>query len=101
VIAADVFSALGVIPSLPGAACRGRHALHDPAAPGEDPAVVDQRQTQALALCSRCPALLACSEYMHALPKSKRPDGVVAGQLWDNGRPKSDRGPGRPRKAVS
>jgi hypothetical protein len=34
---ADLLQAVGAAPCLPGARCRGRHALFDPAAACEDP----------------------------------------------------------------
>jgi hypothetical protein len=99
-IAANLFDAIGVAPSLPGARCRGRHATFDGAEPGEEPAVVAQRHRQALALCSACLSLDRCQAWLNGLPKSKRPAGVVAGQVWWNCKPKSERQPGRPRKGI-
>jgi len=82
VIAANVFDQLGVIPSLPGAKCRGRHSLFDEARRGEAPETVDQRHAQALTLCLRgCPALAACQQWYAGLKPSKRPPGVIAGQI--------------------
>ena len=92
-IAANLFDALGVAPALPGARCRGHHALHDPAEPGEDPTVVAQRHAQALELCSGCQSLGRCREWLDGLKPSKRPLGVVAGLINEPSRP------GRPRKA--
>jgi WhiB family redox-sensing transcriptional regulator len=67
-------------PSLPGARCRGRHHLFDPAAPGENPDNVTARHAQALGLCLHCPALAACQSGVADLPLKKRPPGVVAGR---------------------
>jgi len=68
-------------PALPGARCRGRHHLFDSAAPGEHPDTVNARHTQALGLCSRCPALTRCDDWLSGLPVRKRPFGVIAGEL--------------------
>lgn len=77
--AADLFGALGMIPALPGARCRGRHHLFD-ARPPDDPEA-DNAQAHALALCARCPALTRCAEWFDALSPRQRPPGVVAGQV--------------------
>lgn len=79
--ATGLFDALGVIPSLPGAQCAGQHRLFDEARPGEDEDVVDQRHAEALGLCARCPALDRCLTWLLDLPPSRRPTGVIAGQL--------------------
>jgi len=100
-IAADVFSALGVIPALPGARCRGKYTTFDEAAPGEDPAVVEQRHRQAVSLCERCPSLDRCRTWFEALPPRKRPHGVVAGQINRGPEERESRPRGRPRKTVS
>ena len=75
--ASDLFDALGVIPALPGARCRGRTALFDPR-PSTDPARDDAEAT-ALALCSGCPAGDRCRASFDSLPPKRRPRGVVAG----------------------
>jgi Transcription factor WhiB len=75
----DILAAVGAAPCLPGARCRGRHSLFDPAAPGEDPETVSQRHTQALGLCQHCPALTRCQDWYWSLKPSQRPAGVVAG----------------------
>jgi hypothetical protein len=90
-----LLDAIGAAPVLPGAKCRGRHHLFDPAAPDEASETVDQRHSQAIGLCFRCPSLNRCADWWSGLPKRKRPPGVVAGQVHQ---PKSA---GRPRKAVS
>jgi hypothetical protein len=86
-----LISALAGIPCLPSSRYRGRHALFDEAAPGEDAETVAYRQTQAIALCSRCPALARCEDWFDALPPRKRPAGVIAGQLRPSpvGRPRN------------
>ena len=68
-------------PALPGARCRGRHHLFDPAATGEDPDAVEQRHTKALGLCEHCPSLRPCRDWLQSLPRQKKPDGVIAGQI--------------------
>lgn len=87
----DLIATLAGVPSLPGARCRGRHHLFDPAAFGENPDTVEQRHTQALGLCSHCPALNSCSDWLDSLPPRQRPHGVIAGQRRTpkpEGRPK-------------
>ena len=74
----DWLGALLGAPSLPGAKCRGRSHLFDEAQPGEN---ATQRHNQAAGLCSRCPSLAACTEWVDSLPKAKRPPGVVAGRI--------------------
>ena len=89
-----LFDAIGLAPSLPGAACRGRHWLFDEAAKGEDPDVVVQRHSEAIGLCARCPALGRCTDWFESLPPNRRPLGVVAGMV---NRP---RPAGRPRRSA-
>jgi hypothetical protein len=99
--ATNLFDYLGLAPALPGARCRRKHALFDEAQPGEAPETVQQRHAQALSLCLReCPARERCETWYLGLKPSSRPTGVVAGQVWENGKPKSERPPGRPRKAA-
>lgn len=76
-----LLAALAGAPALPGARCRGKHHLFDPTAPGENSDVAAQRHAQALGLCSNCPALTRCEDWHDALPRTKRPDGVVAGRV--------------------
>jgi len=76
-----LIEAVGAAPCLPGARCRGRHALFDPPAPGEDPDTVTARHAQARGLCSRCPALARCEDWVGTLPPRQRPHGVVAGTV--------------------
>jgi WhiB family transcriptional regulator, redox-sensing transcriptional regulator len=75
---ADLYAALTAIPRLPGAACRGRHHLFDPADTTNPDH--DNLQAQALALCRQCPALAGCTAWFESLPKRHRPSGVVAGR---------------------
>jgi Transcription factor WhiB len=99
-MAGNLFDAIGLAPSLPGARCRGKHRLFDEAAPGEDPATVAARHAQAIGLCSHCPSLTRCQTWFLGLNPSKRPLGVIAGQI-NRERPeeRERRPPGRPRKA--
>jgi WhiB family redox-sensing transcriptional regulator len=76
-----LIASLAGAPALPGARCRGRHHLFDPAAPGEAAPVVEQRHAQALGLCSHCPSLDRCQDWVDSLPKGKKPFGVVAGAV--------------------
>jgi hypothetical protein len=76
-----ILEAVGAAPCLPGAKCRGRHSLYDPAALGEDPDTVAQRHAQAVELCSYCPAMARCKEWLYGLPPKQRPLGVTAGEV--------------------
>ena len=76
-----LLDALGLAPQLTGARCRGRHSLFDDGATGEHPDAVNLRHAHALELCARCPALDRCLTWFEELPSSKRPFGVVAGQV--------------------
>jgi hypothetical protein len=75
----DILAAVGAAPALPGAKCRGRHSLYDPAALGENPDTVAARHALAVELCSYCPALTRCESWFYSLPPRQRPCGVVAG----------------------
>jgi len=81
VSATALFDALGAIPALPGARCRGRHSLFDGSPPGENPEVRAARHGQALELCAGCPSLERCEDWHDSLPKRQRPVGVVAGRV--------------------
>ncbi|PBA30571.1 hypothetical protein CKJ65_16455 [Mycobacterium intracellulare] len=83
--AIGLFDAVGIIPALPGARCRGRSTLFEET---ECP----ESTEFAINLCRGCPALTACGQWFDALPPNKRPHGVVAGRI--NPQPV-----GRPRKA--
>ncbi|WP_256983863.1 WhiB family transcriptional regulator [Rhodococcus sp. 06-221-2] len=71
----------GSTPDLPGALCRGRWHLFDPAGHGEVPESVTTRQAQAVALCSSCPALAQCHAWILTEPRRLR-QGVVAGHIY-------------------
>lgn len=90
-----LLGAISAAPALPGARCRGKAHLFDEAGKHEDPETADQRHTQALGLCRGCTALASCQQWYTALPRSKRPPGVVAGQI------NQPRHPGRPRKETA
>ncbi len=79
--AAGLFDALGVIPALPGAACRGRTELFDERHPDEPDEQWTYRSQSALRVCTTCPSLTACTRWLDALPQGQRPRGVVAGQI--------------------
>lgn len=82
--AIGLFDALGSIPELTGARCRGRSQIFDET---EDPDLVEYAQSQ----CQACPALRACASWLASLPPRQRPPGVVAGQVRTarRGRPKA------------
>jgi hypothetical protein len=69
----DLFGALRGIPHLPDARCGLESAeLFDEY---EDSGIV----SAAKAICDRCAARAACSEFVASLPLSKRPLGTTAG----------------------
>lgn len=76
----SLFAALGC-PVLPGAKCRGRPHLFDPPRKGERSENVALRHAQAAMLCRSCPSLTACRDWLDSLTPSRRPTGVVAGQI--------------------
>ncbi|AFM16986.1 hypothetical protein Mycch_2203 [Mycolicibacterium chubuense NBB4] len=92
--ALDLFDAVGLAPSLPGAKCRGRHRLFDPPNHGVEPGEAEYAERAAQRLCSVCPALVRCAAWFESLPPSRRPLGVVAGRV---NRP---RPVGRPRRTA-
>lgn len=67
-------------PDLPGAACKGDSALHDPQFDGEAAVDAAARHELAADTCRACPALAPCTAWVSELPKKSRPGGVVAGQ---------------------
>lgn len=72
----DVFAALGTIPALPGARCRGRAHLFD----GSD-GLRGERTRQAAQLCSGCPSLDRCRDWTDRQPDNTL-HGVFAGRLF-------------------
>ena len=68
-------------PSFPDAQCRDRVELFDRTTGHASSAEVIYARAQALALCRSCPCLTQCRAWFDSLPISKRPFGVVAGQL--------------------
>lgn len=81
---ADLFDALGVIPALPGARCRGRWHVFDAAVHigrGAPPREVIEARRAAVRICVGCPALSACRAWLASLPPKQRPSGVVAGLI--------------------
>lgn len=76
----SLFAAIGT-PALPGARCRGRSHLFDAGRKGERAESVAQRHAQAVQLCSGCPSLDRCRTWVDSLKPSRRPTGVVAGQV--------------------
>ncbi len=87
----SLLSALAGVPVLPGARCRGRHALFDPRGEGEPADAAEARHRQALGLCQRCPALPECQRWVESLPPRHRPFGVIAGQLRPEPQPRKER----------
>ncbi len=80
----DLASLLGSMrraPRLPGAACRGKWALFDPAEPTEAADETRNRHQAALAACQSCPALAGCEQWFAGLQPRQRPLGVVAGRI--------------------
>lgn len=77
----NLLDAIGVAPALPGARCRGRHHLFDARGPDEPPETAAARHRQAIGLCCLCPSLADCTAWVDGLTPSKRPVGVVAGQI--------------------
>lgn len=78
---ASLFDAIGLAPSLPGAKCRGRHHLFDPPEADTNAEDAEYAEKAALKICSWCPALARCADWVESLPKSKRPPGVIAGTV--------------------
>jgi WhiB family redox-sensing transcriptional regulator len=84
----SLLGALVGVPALPGAKCRGRSHLFDPATKAEDAAVTEQRHGQALLLCAGCPSRQPCRDWVASLPPRRRPVGVVAGQVIAERKPR-------------
>lgn len=72
----DLLGALNAAPALAGARCSGHHELWDET---DDPAIVEYTRD----ICTtRCPVFDRCHSWLESLPKSRRPPGVVAGELY-------------------
>lgn len=94
---------VGKIPDLPGARCKGEADLYE-ATVGVRP--VDGRPAKqeteaardtALRLCATCPALDSCRAWLAAQPPSRRPRGVIAGEvITSTWRPSSTRATAEP-----
>ena len=78
-------SLLAGIPDLRGAPCKGREDLYERtisehhAAGRLTKTELDDARREALRLCAGCEAQTHCRAWLDALPKSRRPRGVVAG----------------------
>lgn len=80
----DLDGLLGALigaPHLPGAQCQGRHQMFDPPGDHEPPEQVAQRHTAAKHLCQICPSITSCARWFESLPRTRRPPGVIAGQI--------------------
>ena len=79
--ALSVLEALGAVPDLAGALCKGRWADWDldGRGPLEDPAERERRLVVAARTCRRCPALVSCRDHLEGLTPCRRPLGAVAG----------------------
>lgn len=85
---ADLLSALRGVPDLPGAKCRGKYDLFDPARDDEDAPDAERRHRAALEVCAGCPALDACGAWLESLRTEDRPLGVIAGRIRRPKKPK-------------
>lgn len=85
----DLLGALVGVPVLPGAKCRGRSHLFDPATKAEDVTVTEQRHAQALLLCSGCPSRRPCREWVDSLTPARKPKGVVGGRVISDRQPRA------------
>ena len=72
-----LLEAMRGIPKLEGAKCSGEWAVFDET---DNPEIVEY----ACHLCASCDALAACREWFDSLPRTRRPEGVVAGRLRRN-----------------
>lgn len=74
---------LNDVPTLDGAACKGRPEVFDaqpPKAPDRD-----YLHLRARRICLRqCPALAQCRAWLDSLPSTRRPEGVVAGEFIES-----------------
>ena len=73
-----------VAPALPDAACVNHYELFDQtisSSTGHKAAELGALRTEALAVCTSCPALAPCRKWLNTIPPRQRPSGVVAGQV--------------------
>ena len=89
----SLLAALSSMPRLDGR-CVGRWELWDVY---DDPAITEYTVNQ----CLSCPALEACRTYFDAMPKRKRPPGVIGAKINRPPEARKPGRPGRPRKAAS
>lgn len=89
---AELLGAMRDTPRLSGARCVGLSELFDPPPIGTELGAQAEHTAAAVAICTACPALMACRAWLDGLTPSARPAGVVAGRL-------STPGPRRRRKA--
>lgn len=73
------------IPDLDGARCKGEADLFEATVGGRSGRHVnadrEHARASALRLCAECPALLACRQWLAGERPTRRPRGVVAGQI--------------------
>jgi hypothetical protein len=72
---ADLIVEWSVAPRLPDALCREHVQEFDDAAQDA------RKAPPALRICAQCVELSKCRSWVNALPKDRRPDGVVGGQV--------------------
>ncbi len=76
---------LAGVPDLPGARCKGSADLFEATVAEHDKTAtrseVQQSRAVALRICAACPARTACGDWLASLPLSRRPRGVVAGEV--------------------
>ena len=92
------------IPDLPGARCAGLadlfEATIDEHGNAASRAQREHARAAALRLCHACPALAPCRTWLDGLRPTRRPRGVVAGQvIAASGLPSSTRTTAEPRSA--
>ena len=76
----SLIATLAGAPALVGARCRGKGHLFDLATTGEAPEVVAARHKPGRWALSALPCTGAVPDMVDGLPRSKRPEGVIAGR---------------------